>query len=50
MSCLLCPSPILLDHSFPRNEEELRIVASALGELEEFVIAVLGLTGYDRSR
>ncbi|MBD2325705.1 hypothetical protein [Alkalinema sp. FACHB-956] len=37
MSCLLCPSPILLDHSFPRNEEELRIVAFALGELEEFI-------------
>jgi hypothetical protein len=37
MSCLLCLSPILLDQSFPRNEEELRIVASALGELEEFV-------------
>lgn len=37
MTCLLCLSPILLDHSFPRNEEELRIVAFALGELEEFV-------------
>lgn len=37
MTCLLCLSPILLDHSFPRNEEELKIVAFALGELEEFV-------------
>ena len=37
MSYLLCLSPILLDQSFPRNEEELRIVASALGELELFV-------------
>lgn len=37
MFFLLCLSPILLDQSFPRNDEELRIVASALGELEELI-------------
>lgn len=37
MPCLLCVSPILLDQSFPRTEEELRLVASALGELEELI-------------
>lgn len=37
MPCLLCLSPILLDQSFPKSEEELRTVAYALGELEEFI-------------
>lgn len=37
MPCLLCLSPVLLDQSFPRDEEELRTVASALGELEKFI-------------
>lgn len=37
MPCLLCLSPVLLDQSFPRDEEELRTVASALGELEKFL-------------
>lgn len=34
MSVLLCPSPVVLDQSFPRSDEELRLVASALGELQ----------------
>ncbi|BAZ01126.1 hypothetical protein NIES37_51240 [Tolypothrix tenuis PCC 7101] len=37
MPYLLCLSPIILDQTFPRNEEELRIVAEALGELENFI-------------
>lgn len=37
MPSLLCLSPILLDQSFPRSEEELKTVAIALGELEEFI-------------
>lgn len=34
MPPLICPSPILLDQSFPRDEEQLRRVAEALGELQ----------------
>lgn len=34
MTPLLLPSPAILDHSFPRSEAELYIVAAALGELE----------------
>lgn len=37
MPCLLCLSPIILDQSFPRTEEELIFVATALGELEELI-------------
>lgn len=37
MPYLLCLSPIILDQTFPRNEEELRIVAEALGEIESFI-------------
>src|SRR5690242_3383311 len=48
MPPLLCPSPIILDHSFPRSVQELRIAARALGELVEVVDegrAGLALTG-----
>lgn len=34
MPSLLCPSPVILDQSFPRNDEELNLVAMALGELQ----------------
>jgi hypothetical protein len=37
MPALLCPSPVILDQSFPRSVEELRIVAVALGELQASV-------------
>ena len=33
MPPLICPSPILVDHSFPRDDNELRRAAVALGEL-----------------
>ena len=35
MPSLVIPSPIILDHSFPRNDNELRIASAALGQLEE---------------
>jgi len=34
MPPLLCPSPQLLDQSFPRGQAELLLVATALGEIE----------------
>lgn len=37
MPPLLCPSPLILDHSFPHSSEELRNVAVALGELDGLV-------------
>ncbi|MTJ55792.1 hypothetical protein FJR38_25560 [Anabaena sp. UHCC 0253] len=37
MTYLLCLSPIILDQSFPRSENELKIVACAIGELQEFI-------------
>lgn len=33
MPPLLCPSPVLLDQSFPRDEDQLNLVAVALGEV-----------------
>ena len=33
MPPLLCLPPVLIDHSFPRNDHELRIAAVALGEI-----------------
>src|SRR5208337_250598 len=35
MPPLVCPSPIILDQSFPRTPEVLRLVAAALGSLQE---------------
>ncbi len=37
MSALLCPSPVILDQSFPRDEDELNLVAVALGELQLYI-------------
>jgi len=37
MPSLLCPSPLMLDHSFPRTEEELKQVVDALSELQELL-------------
>jgi len=34
---LLLPSPVMLDQSFPRSDEDLRVVAASLGQLEEIV-------------
>jgi len=34
---LLCPSPIILDQSFPRDEDQLQLVAFALGTIIESV-------------
>jgi hypothetical protein len=34
MPPLISATPAILDHSFPRNEDELRIVAVALGEIQ----------------
>jgi hypothetical protein len=34
MPPLLCPSPVILDQSFPRDEDQLRLVGEALGEME----------------
>jgi len=48
MPPLLCPSPVILDHSFPRSLEDLRSAARALGELMYVVDqgrAGLALTG-----
>jgi hypothetical protein len=39
MPALLCLSPLILDQSFPRDEEELGLVALALGEIEEYFAA-----------
>jgi hypothetical protein len=39
MPPLVCPTPTILDQSFPRNEDELRLVAESLGALEETVQA-----------
>src|SRR4051794_14852917 len=47
MPPLLCPAPLILDHSFPRSDAELRRAACALGSLQEIVFrdeAWLGLT------
>jgi hypothetical protein len=35
---LLCLSPILLDQSFPRTKEELKLVGKALGNLQEYLM------------
>jgi hypothetical protein len=37
MPPLLCPSPIILDQSFPRSEDVLKLVASALGNLQDYL-------------
>lgn len=37
MPPLLCPSPMLINQSFPRNEDELQTAAIALGELMQCV-------------
>lgn len=48
MPPLLCPSPVILDHTFPRNDFELKTAAVALGNLTDCVVrksmAVLVLT------
>lgn len=37
MPPLLCLPPLLLDHSFPRDRDELNVVLSALGEIEAYL-------------
>lgn len=37
MPPLICGSPVLLDQSFPRSVDELRLVATTLGEIEKQV-------------
>jgi hypothetical protein len=37
MAALLCPSPVILDQSFPRDDDELNLVAVALGELQLYI-------------
>ncbi|MEK8015281.1 MAG: hypothetical protein VSS75_000330, partial [Candidatus Parabeggiatoa sp.] len=37
MPTLLCLSPVILDHSFPRDDDELNLVAVALGELQLYI-------------
>jgi hypothetical protein len=37
MPPLICLSPVLLDQSFPRDQDELQRVAIALGEIQEYV-------------
>lgn len=37
MPALLCGSPCVLDHSFPRDVHELQMVADTLGEVERLV-------------
>lgn len=37
MPKLLCPSPVILDQSFPRDDDELNLVAVALGELQLYI-------------
>lgn len=39
MPPLLLLSPVILDHSFPRTQSELRLVALAIGEVQETVDA-----------
>lgn len=45
MRFLVCPSPQILDHSFPRTEDELEVIAISLGhiieKLEEKNLALL---------
>ncbi len=43
MPPLLCASPVILDQSFPRDNDELTLVAGALGEIE-------GLLQTDKAR
>ena len=35
MPPLLCLSPVLLDHSFPKDDNELWVVLDALGEIQQ---------------
>jgi hypothetical protein len=37
MPTLLCLSPVILDQSFPRDDDELNLVAIALGELQLYI-------------
>jgi hypothetical protein len=37
MPPLLCPSPVILDQSFPRDDHELKTVAIALGVIQHFI-------------
>ncbi len=37
MPPLICASPIILDQSFPRNKNELNIIAISLGELQDYI-------------
>jgi hypothetical protein len=39
MPPLVCPSPKMLDQSFPRNTDELNIVSTALGEMQRLLKA-----------
>lgn len=45
MGFLICPSPQILDHSFPRTEDDLEVIAISLGhiigKLEEKILALL---------
>lgn len=34
MPSLICPSPLIMDHTFPRDENELQMAYDALGELQ----------------
>ena len=44
MTPLLCLSPALLDHSFPKDDDELWNVLDALGQIQEHLeMAVIGL-------
>jgi hypothetical protein len=44
MTPLLCLSPALLDHSFPKDDDELWNVLAALGQIQEYLeMAVIGL-------
>ena len=38
MPPLVCPSPDLIDHSFPRSVQELQKVANALAKLTEGLV------------
>lgn len=38
MPPLLCPSPIILDHTFPRSERDLKVAAAALGSLTDHAL------------
>ena len=35
MVALVCGSPLLLDHSFPRTDQEMRLAAITLGEIDK---------------